>query len=270
MYALDFQYDGKFLSNYNCIICDFDWSGGAAVAQVGASVTFNRASRNYGKIWSLTGIAYDECFETSFDICKDPKKDDSKYFTNFEFLNLVRWLHRTDGFHPFTFMAIDLDIPNAYYNASFNVEKILVQDRIVGIRLYMITDSPYGYGKQEDIQISSVGLKYKYYEVEDKSGIVGEICPNLTIKCNADGDLEIRNETNGTSFKIKDCTTGEIITVDSSTLMIQSSTGRNLWDDFNFKYLKLSNTLDTRKNKIYISLASDVTISYTPVVLCGY
>ena len=270
MYALDFQYDGIFLSSYNCIICDFDWSGGAVVSQFGSPITFNRASRNYGKVWSLTGIEYNECFETSFDICKDPEKDDSKYFTNFEFLRLCKWLRRIDGFHKFTFMSIDTDIPNCYFNASFNIEKILVQDRIVGARLSMVTDSPYGYGKTEEIQINTVGLKYTYYEVEDKSMVIGDICPSLRIVCNKDGDFEIRNETNGTSFTIKGCVSGEIITFDSSIRMIQSSTGRNLWDNFNYKFLNISNSLDSNINKIYISLASNVTITYEPIVLIGY
>lgn len=39
MYAKDFEYDGQSLSDYNCIVCDFDGSSGAVFASAGSSIT---------------------------------------------------------------------------------------------------------------------------------------------------------------------------------------------------------------------------------------
>jgi len=276
LYALDFEYDGRFLSDFDCIICDFDFSGGAVVATAGATVTFNRASRNYGKIWSMTGIAYDSCVETTFDICKDPDKyemildrDDPSVFTLEEFRFLSKWLNRTDGLHKFRAISLEPDSDNVWYNVSFNVEKIKIREQIVGLRLHLISDSPYGFGDPEvtSVTITSDAVTLnREFLIRYKSDDVGEIYPDVRIVVKSAGNFTLTNTTNGSTFTIKNCTLNEIITVDRSTLMLSSSTNRNLLDGFNFKYFKLSNTLDSGDNYFKTSLPCVITISYAPII----
>ena len=72
MRAIDFNYDGKSLSSYNFIVCDFNFSEGANEVDAGSTLTFNKVSRNYGKTYSLSSTQYNECITTTFDICKNP------------------------------------------------------------------------------------------------------------------------------------------------------------------------------------------------------
>ena len=267
MYALDFEYDGQSLSDYNCIICDFDYSTGVATASAGSSITFNKASKNKGKTFSLTGTQFDSCIEATFDICKDPDVDDTKYFTNDEYRDLMRWLNRSDGFHLFRIFPLEEDVETCYYNASFNIEKIKIMERICGLRLTMNTDKPYGYGEKQKTVITTTRTQTLVErKIKDVSDDIGDIIPSLKITCAKSGDITIANATNGTSFTITGCAMNEVITVDGETLMITSSRNRNVWDSFNYQYLKFTNSMNNRVNKITISLPSTVEFTYTPVI----
>lgn len=276
MYALDFEYDGHYLSDFNCIICDFDFSGGAVVATAGSTVTFNRASRNYGKTWSLTGISYESCVETTFDICRDPDKydqfldrDDPRIFTQDEFRFMSKWLNRTDGFHRFRIISLEKDSESVWFNVSFNIEKIKVREQIVGLRLHLFSDRAFGLGDLETISLTisadAVTLN-KSFKIDYRTDVIGECYPDMTITVRRAGNFILTNLTNGSTFTIKDCTLGETITVDHNTLMITSSTDRNLWDSFNFKYFKLTNTIYSGENLFKTSLPCTISISYEPII----
>lgn len=266
MYATDFEFDGRLLSDYNCMICSFDANDGVTTISAGSVITFNKASRNFGKLHSLTGIQYDTCIEATFDICKDPDLDDSRYFTDDEYRDLMRWLNRGDGYQVFHLIGEPND-DVCYYNANFNVEKILVADRICGLRLTMDTDRPYGYGEELaevlSVTASAVGTEYIVRNLSDD---IGDIIPTLRITCADSGDFEIRNLTTSDRVIVTDCIPGEIITFDPDTLLLTSSRGRNLWDCFNYEFLKLTNTLEDRNNRIVVSLPSTVEIRYTPII----
>ena len=71
MYAIDFEYDGQYLSDYGFIVCNFDATSGINIADAGSKITFNKVSRNNGKSYSLTSAKYGECIQCTFDICKN-------------------------------------------------------------------------------------------------------------------------------------------------------------------------------------------------------
>lgn len=73
MYALDFSYAEHYLSDFGFIVCDFNGSSGAKVANPGCQITFDKVSRHGGRRYSLASTRYTECIQTTFDICKDPE-----------------------------------------------------------------------------------------------------------------------------------------------------------------------------------------------------
>ena len=73
MFSEDFYYDGQYLSDYNCIICNFEASTGSQIVSAGSHITFNKVALNNGKNYALVGHQYDTCIETSFYICKNPE-----------------------------------------------------------------------------------------------------------------------------------------------------------------------------------------------------
>lgn len=270
MFSEDFYYDGQCLSDYNCIICNFEASTGSQIVSAGSHITFNKVALNNGKNYALVGHQYDTCIETSFYICKNPEifSVDDRTITSEELRDLMRWLNRGQ-FCKFNFFYND-GSEVVYYNASFNVEKVKVNEQLVGLKLNMYTDKPFGYGAVQEYKfdVKRTHLN-KEYSVSIFSDELGDLIPDLKITCSAAGDLELKNITNGSRLKIENCTMGEIITFDSQTLCFTSSTGRNILDSFNYEFLKLTNTMAARTNRITVSLPSVLNIKYTPIVKFG-
>jgi len=99
LYALDFEYDGRRLSDYGFIICDFNFSSGATNASIGSKITFNKVSRHHGRTHSLLSTQYDEMLTSTFHICKNPNifDADEMEISYEEYTELIRWTHCLHG-----------------------------------------------------------------------------------------------------------------------------------------------------------------------------
>lgn len=266
MYALDFEYDGLCLSDFNFIICDFNASSGANIVNAGSKITFNTVSRNKGKKYSLTGTQYDECIQTTFHICKNPDLYDDLSITDDEYRDLKRWLNR-DEFLRFQILDEDYsERETCYYEASFNIDKVKINEVLYGLELTMETNKPFGYGIEQRI-ILDIDNPSKIKIVTDMSDEIGYLYPSMTITCKDDGDLTIRNETENSEMLIKNCSAGEVITVYGDIQHIESSLSvHRVYDDFNFEFLRIGNTFKSRENKITASLPCKIEIYYSPII----
>ncbi len=267
MYAPDFEYDGQFLSDFGFIVCKFDGSSGVDTSDTGSVITFNTVSRNSGKIHSLTSTTYDDCITAEFDICKDPCEWDDIKITRDEYRDLVRWLNRREFLK---FRAIDPDdttSESCFFDASFNIAKVIVNDELYGLRLSMETNRPFGYGQEQTVvlEITDVGESYK---VNDLSDEIGYIYPVVTVKCDEDGTLTLTNSRMSSKVVVENVSSGETITFNGDTLQISTSdaTHTTLYNDFNYIFPQLINSYTDSKNWFSSSIACTVTITYTPVI----
>ena len=153
MNAIDFEYDGQYLSDYGFIICDFDGASGVDTISAGSTLTFNKVSQFNGRNFSLASTIYEECISTTFDICKDPEKydKDEMEISTDEFRDMIRWLNRRE-FLKFQIYDTDRDYEACYFNASFNIEKITIGEIVYGLRLTMETDKPFAYADEKKYQ----------------------------------------------------------------------------------------------------------------------
>lgn len=266
MYACDFEYDGRYLSDYGFIICNFGGSSDFDTVSAGSQITFNKVARHFGKMHSLTGTNYDECITATFSICKNPSENDDLRITNDEYRELMRWLNRREFLRFQMLDDEDADRDLCYYEASFNVNKIMINKVLYGLELTMETNKPFGYGN--DISASwNITDPARTYLLPDMSDEIGYTYPSMTIVCDQAGDLSIRNETENCTMIIRNVSVGEIITVDGSTHIIQSSiSSHKLYDDFNFEFFRIGNTINNRDNKIKVSLACRLKITYSPII----
>lgn len=267
MYATDFEYDGQRLSDYRCMICSFDDISGTQIASAGSSITFNKISKNYGKSFLLSGHQYDQCITATFDICKDPYKSNNPHFTHDECRDLMRWLNRSE------FLSFRIIYDGEYdglffFNASFNVEKIKVADKVCGFRLTMETDKPYAYGALQEtiLTLSDTNATKNKYVLTNFSDELGELYPTIEIQLYSEGTLTIVNETLQETTIIKNCQSGETIKIDGDILQISSSTDRNILDAFNYVFPKLNNEISDRRNIYTFSLPCRVYVAYYPIV----
>lgn len=268
MQATDFEYGEEFLHDFGFIVCDFNYSGGAVSTSGGSAIKFTKVSHHSGKRHSLAGTKYDECISTTFDICKDPDKfsEDEMIISDREYRDLFRWLNRRD-FHRMRFIDdCKEDDEYVYYNASFNIEKITVAGDIVGMRLSMETDSPFGYGEQTTAEYECTGAE-DLIEIVDWSDEIGVTPAVIDIVCGESGNMTITNSMSDFPIVIKNCAANEHIVIDGVHQIITSSmSSHNLAKDYNFEFFFIANSFAERTNYISCSIPCTVKISYSPTI----
>lgn len=267
MYAIDFEYDGRCLSDYGFMVCDFDVATGVNTIDAGSQITFNTVSMYNGKRNNLTGTQYDSCIECSFDICKNPDlySSEEMEFSDYEYREIVRWLNRKE-FLKFCFVDDDHQKDVCYYDANFNIEEIKIGEKLYGARLTMKTNRPFGYGEDQS-QIFEIVDCSQTYNLTDISDEIGYTYPDMVITCSTDGDLTVANITENISMVIANCTAGEVITIYGNEQIIEtSSSAHAIYDDFNFEFFRIANTLENRKNEFSVSIPCKLEIRYSPVV----
>lgn len=265
MHFNDFEYDGQLLSDLGYVVVSIDNESGVDRMDSGSKITFNTFPILHGASFALTSTQYDECLTATFDICKDPCVFSDLEISDYEFRNLMRWLNRKSFC---VFKPLDDSIHNCFYNASFNIQKIYVCEKLYGLELTMETDSPFAYGSNVIYNISlNSGDTYDVYDESDEEGFV---YPKLKISVKEDGDLIISNAFDYRDMVIKGCVAGETLYIDYP--MISSSNtseSRNLPSQFNWHFLRISNSFNRRKNTISTSLSCDIELSYNPILKAG-
>lgn len=265
MYATDFEYDERCLSDFGFIICDFNYSNGTTVAEVGSKISFEKVSLNNGKRYSLTSAKYDDCIQTTFDICKNPEifNQDEMEITDEEYRQLIRWLNRKE-FLPFR--MFDDKKESCFYNASFNVSKIKIREILYGIELTMETDKPFGYGQTQHLFLDCTDIT-KSHLLIDVSDEIGYTYPYVRIICEADGDLSIYNKSIESTTLIKNCKKGEEIILEGDTQIITSTySSHDICNDFNYEFFKISNSFNNRNNLVSVSIPCKLEIKYNPII----
>lgn len=266
MYASDFEFDNKYLSDFGFVICDYNYNGGIEEIESGSKITFNKVAQNSGKKYLLSSTQYDECITATFDICKNPCLYSTKEMkiTEEEYRNLIRWLNRRNFFR-FRFIDSIGEKDIVYYNASFNISQLYNDGVLYGIRLVMETDSPFGYGveKTHKFNITEENQEISIYDMSDE---IGFIYPDVKIVCKHSGTLSIKNITENCESIIKNCLAGEVIKLHGSTNIISSSVTRNIADNFNYDYFRIGNTPNNRKNRIVVSTPCELIVTYSPII----
>lgn len=307
MKAYDFEFDGKNLSDFNFVICQFDSKGLNTVSN-GSKITFNRVSTFCGAKHHLTSTEYEDCLETTIQICKNYCSSDIKEVSNAEFRELTRWLNRKKFLK---FKILDEDYIDLYFEASFNINRIEFDGMLYGLELEVITNRPfalkeprtfniqvrrkYTWEKHSNINgvekteyVSSYdrnlypddgtinGYHYVFFKEEldnkyilnDASYEEGYIYPYIEITVKEDGNLNIYNAIEDRNTYIANCVAGEIITMNYP--IIQSSiSSHNIQNDFNYNFFRVANTFENSRNDLTISLPCVIKIVYSPIVKIG-
>lgn len=269
LYATDFEYDGRLLSDFGFIICRFGDSGGEETVNAGGEISFNTTSTNRGRKFQLTSATYKDCISTSFSICKNECNEEDMVISDEEFRDIMRWLSR-HTFHKLRFIK-DEEYEPCYYEASFNIHKITINDVLYGIECNMETNRPFGFGAEVH-KIYELNGKSDVAVLTDMSDEIGYIYPKVVITCKNDSKEEgirIHNKTTGGTMVFRGYKKGEIITVNGATRTIDVSgenSSHDIYDDFNYEFLKIGNTIDNRVNEITASQPCRLEIIYNPII----
>lgn len=265
----DFEYDGLNLSSFGYIICDFDKSGKKTISN-GSEITFVNATTRNGAKWEPTGVTYGNFLETKFGICKNPCGQSDLTMTMDEVRTLSRWLNRKENRK---FKLLSDEYQNVYFEGSFNLELVKINDQVQGMNLEFKSNRPYALEEEKTFFIRNKE-KDGCHVIYDLSDDVGFIYPKTVIRIESNGDLQIVNqvgegeESHTTETMIANCKKGEEITMDYP--MIESSDKTHaIQNDFNWQFFRISNTFKDSVNRLTVSLPCSIEIRYSPIAKIG-
>lgn len=291
MYATDFEYDGKRLSEYGMTICSFNGSQDLETVSSGADISFGQLSSGTSDNFKLYSSIYESPYNLSFQICKNPcvLENDDMYINPEKISAIQKWLCRKN-YHKF---KVDQDeYRNYYWNSVFNSKQLMQNGRIIGLELTMYADSPYAY--LDDIILEFDCDADVPFTIFSKSDEEGWIYPYVDIIClgsnitNSDGiiisqdpdssiedmqiySLEISNSMDYKTTKINGCKKNETISIDGRNLMISSSdpTHTSLANDFNYCFPRLFRTFENSKNIFKANMNCIIKFRYSPIKKIG-
>ena len=265
MKAFDFSYgeNNKKLSDFGFIICRFG-SGGLDTISNGAVVSFNSIPVQNGTKHELLGSTYEDCLESTIQICKNPCGGGDMEIDQSTFRELTRWLSRRKFLK---FKLLDEDNIDLYHEAIINVSRVEIDGRLVGLELEIHTNRPFAVKEPKIITVKNLEVDGKH-SINDISHEEGYIYPYTEITVNADGDLKIYNAIESRDTYIANCVAGEVITMDYP--VIESSiSSHNIQNDFNWNFFRVANTYENSRNDLTISLPCTIKIKYSPIVKVG-
>lgn len=263
MKAYDFIYDNKNLSDFGFIVCNFGDKGLNTVSD-GCQISFNTVPVLCGAKHELTSTRYENCLETTIQICKHSCTGGIQEITATEHRNITKWLNRKRflKFKPLSDEYIDL-----YFEASFNISRIELDGRLFGFELEVITNRPFALKESRIINIKNTVADGKH-SINDTSHEEGYIYPLVEITVNESGNLKIHNAIENRDTYIANCVAGEVITMNYP--VIQSSiSSHNIQNDFNWNFFRLANTYENSRNDLTISLPCSIRVEYSPIVKVG-
>ena len=273
MYQIDFEYAGRRLSDFGCIVCYINTSAGIREMDIGCDIKFTTVKNNHSSIHSATSSGYENVYTTTFDIMKSVcgGNVDDIYMTQDEARAITKWLNRR-GYNKFKFYNPNSNIDSVNYYGSFNVKPIVFDERIIGMTLTFTSNAPYGFGdKNESV--------YYMLDTNDTFSIFGEgdeintIYPNVKITCYQDGLLTITNKSTNTCVEIDNCINGENISMDGEHKIISTDNGehkKTLYSDFNYEFLDIeTDDSDGYENKYSVNMPCKIMVSYSPIRKVG-
>lgn len=270
MISYNFSYDNIELDDFGFMICDFDGGSGSEVVSAGSKITFNTVPMHKGKKHSLTSTQYDECITATFSICKKncSGNDENMKITNDEYRDIMRWLNRREYLRFQIFDEDDNFRDACFYEASFNVQKILIGGLLYGLELTLETNKPFGYGEEQVFlfDVDDISTECVVYDSSDE---IGYIYPNLVITCKTNGELKLINELMNSEMIIRNCKENEVITVYGKEQILVSDNedhNKTLYDDFEFEFLRIGNTFENNENIITTTLPCILEVRYEPII----
>ena len=263
MKASNFSFGNKSLSDFGFIICNFG-SKGLETKVNGGQATFNTVSTLNGKKFELVNVEYEECDSNVIQICKTPCFGNVMEISSTELGNLTRWLCR-NSFQKLK--ILDEDHLGIYSEARFKVSKIELDGVLVGLELEIETNAPHSFKEPRIITIENTEINGTH-SINDISQEEGFIYPYTEITVKQDGDLSIYNALENRYTQIKNCKSGEVITMDYPIIK-SSLSSHKIQNDFNWNFFRIANTFENSRNDLIISLPCTIKVKYSPIVKVG-
>lgn len=261
MIATDFEFDGEYLSNWGFMICSMDQNG-FKTTNSDSQISFENVSLMRGKKFELTTSKYNGELSFPFQICKSSDNSTLMPISPHEAREIKRWLNRS------TFKKFKLIQPywhDIYMMGSFNIENIMCGGQIFLLELTFTSDRPFALHEPVTYHIET-SIENESYMLFDISDEIGYIYPYMKITCLQNGDLTITNSNENRTTVVKNCSQNEEIIFSENLVFSTSNSEHKIQNDFNYTFLRISNSYEDRKNVLTFSLPIKAEITYSPYI----
>lgn len=137
------------------------------------------------------------------------------------------------------------DLSNIYYNCIIvNPQKVDAGKMSAGIRFQVICDSNHAWSGliTKKYTTTNGALTFNFNNISDYDEFI--LSPTLIITSNIDQNISIKNNTTNKTITINNCKANEVITLDGSNELSESSIGRILVNDWNVEFLEMRSGLN--------------------------
>lgn len=263
MVATDFEYDGEYLKDWGYMICRTDASNGFETVVADSQLDFSNVNLMHGKLFELTTAQYENRVEISFQIGKFLCKTGVfQPISAYEQSTIKRWLNRPTFNR---FKLIQPDWADIYMEGSFNVKNIELNGIVYFLELTFISNRPFSLHEPITYKTNTTEENNSFAFI-DMSDELGYIYPELKITCLSSGNLEIHNSNEDRITIIENCQENEEITFTPELVISSSIAEHKIQDDFNYTFLRISNSYNNRKNILTFSLPVKIELTYSPII----
>lgn len=259
MNECDFSYRGETLSSHGYMLCEFDSSSSASNADTDSQKDITSISMYNGKYHPIICCTYDSALTMEMDICKETDGDDYIIEPQ-ETAEIKRWLGSSS---PNVFRILDSLYDGVNWVGVFNVEEVHYAFGCIGFHLTFTANAPFGY--KDPVVNSGTVAANGSITISDISDEEGYIYPDMVIKLQSAGDLRITNAFDNRTTVVKNCSSGETLTFSHLLQITSDQSSHELSDDFNYKFLRISNVYNNIANKITFNLPCTYSITYNPI-----
>lgn len=268
MFLKNFEYAGRRLTDFNCMLCSFD-DVGLETVSVGTDISFTSIKNRNSSIGKRISADYGEDpYSDVLYICKNTCNNENQNFSQREQREIIKWLNRPDYYKFKPIYDVDSDL---YYMGSFNLKAEKYGDDVIGFELTFTANAPFGFAEKNKLTYSITTANTKISLSSDSDDILKPIYPKITIIAAQAGNITITNTRNNSQTILKNLSVNETIILDGEHGISSTSLGSHITfpNDFNYEFLKIITTYDNDKNEYLISAPCQISIEYKPIRKVG-
>lgn len=271
MAVSNFTYDGIPLTGFNrgeYILAFFD----SETTPEEGKPELQRISQHMGMYQPFVYQTHPDTLTFTMGIIKNPCVTDQYEISAVEMEQLKRWLCRPTAcklkvsekksFQE-DWESVINQYDNVFWEGTFTIVEEIQGGKRIGLTLNFISTRPYGL--QEDVTYTGTVNSEDSIQINDTSAEIGYIYPQMVIKCLEAGDLIIYNEINQRATIVENCAQNETLIFSKDLQLTTDDTSHTIYNNFNYKFLRIENTFDDNINNISFSLNCEYEITYNPV-----
>lgn len=241
------MFNGQRASDFGCMVCSFD---GGLQPVSGGEVEFNAIKTPGSDAFTFYGSQFNSPVSWNFSICKNPRRNGSLHFSQYEESMIMKWLVKTDGYRWLQFEQEGYE--DIFYKVMINALPHQVAGQTIGFDLTATSNCAYGFTDLITKKASIDPNQPLTFNIH--SDIDAYILPVMKIKhkpgnpnplsfdnCRRKGSFSWGNADSILDRPIKIENMSQNITMDSDLGVIE---GLASPDDFNWSFLKLVNGMN--------------------------